>query len=326
MIVDRPLAELKEYHPPLTQEADFDSFWDQTVAESNQQPLKATLEEISYPAKQVTVYRLQYDGFGPGTRVNAWYLVPKASALADKAGKRPAIVQYHGYSGSKGRPISYLHWALQGYNVLSVDTRGQDGDTPDNQAYPNGSAVGFMTKGIGDPKTYFYRFAYMDCLRAVDFLRTQPEIGPIALTGGSQGGGLTLAVAALGANQPFVAAMADVPFLCHFRRAVEIFSTGPYQELINHWKSYPGVVENNFRTLSYFDGMNFAARIKCPVLLSVGLLDTTCPPSTGFGVYNNLTVEKEIKVYPYNAHEGGGAWHEEEKYRFLGKYLDLAAQ
>jgi cephalosporin-C deacetylase len=323
MIVDKPLAELKQYRPSLTQQADFDSFWEQTVAESNRQPLNATLEEISYPARQVRVYRLQFDGFGSGTRVNAWYMVPTESSLADNAGKRPAIVHYHGYSGSKGRPTSYLHWALQGYNVLAVDTRGQDGDTPDNHLYPQGSAVGFMTRGINDPLHYFYRFAYMDCLRAVNFLRTQPEIGPVAVTGGSQGGGLTLAVAALGADQQLVAAMADVPYLCHFQRAVEVFSTGPYQELVNHWKTYPGAVENNFRTLSYFDGMNFASRIRCPVLLSVGLLDTTCPPSTGFAVYNHLEVEKDIKIYPFNGHEGGSTWHEEEKYRFLSKHLGL---
>lgn len=321
MIVDRPLAELQEYRPNLTAQSDFDSFWQETVAESNRQPLNPSLEELDYPISAVTVYRLTYDGFGSGTRVNGWYVVPKESNLLDGSGKRPAIVQYHGYSGSKGRPTSYLHWALQGYNVLAVDTRGQDGDTPDNQAYPNGSAVGFMTKGINDPKTYFYRFAYIDCLRAVNFLRTQSEIGPIALTGGSQGGGLTLAVAALAADQNLVAAMADVPFLCHWRRSVEVFSTGPYQELVNHWKNHPTAVENNYRTLSYFDGMNFAPRIKCPTLISVGLLDTTCPPSTGFAVYNHLAVEKDIKVYPFNNHEGGGTWQEEEKYRFLGKQL-----
>ncbi len=326
MIVDKPLAELQEYRPPLTAQPDFDNFWEATIAESNRQPLNPTLEEISYPARQVRVYRLQYDGFGPATRVNGWYIVPEAARLIDAAGKRPAIVQYHGYSGSKGRPVSLLHLALQGYNVLAVDTRGQDGDTPDNYVYQAGSAVGFMTKGIADPQTYFYRFAYMDCLRAVQFLRTLPEIGQIALTGSSQGGGLTLAVAALGADQPLAVAMPDVPFLCHYRRSLEIFSTGPYQELVNHWKAHPGEVESNFKTLSYFDGMNFAARIRCPTLISVGLLDTTCPPSTGFAVYNHLAVEKEIKVYPYNNHEGGGPRQDEEKYRFLARHLELAVE
>ncbi len=321
MIVDKPFSELEHYQPALTKQPDFESFWVQTIAESNRQPLNPALEEFPYPVEGVTVYRLQYDGFGTGTRVNGWYLVPKHPLPAGKDGKSPAILQFHGYSGSKGRPGIYLHWALQGYHVLAVDTRGQDGDTPDNQTYPDGSAVGYMTKGIADPMTYFYRFAYMDCLRALNFLQSQPEIGPVALTGVSQGGGLTLAVAALGAGQPIMAAMPDVPYLCHFRRAVEVFTTGPYQELVNHWKVHPTAVENDFRTLSYFDGLNLADRIKCPVLLSVGLLDTICPPSTGLAVYNHLKVAKELKVYPYNGHEGGSSWQEEEKYRFLGKIL-----
>jgi cephalosporin-C deacetylase len=183
-----------------------------------------------------------------------------------------------------------------------------------------------MTKGIADPQTYYYRFAYMDCVRAVSFVRAQPEIGPVFLTGGSQGGGLTIAVAALSTDQQIRAAMPDVPYLCHFQRAVEVFTAGPYQEMVNHWKAKPQAVENDFRTLSYFDGLNFAPRIKCPILLSVALLDPICPPSTGFAVYNNLTVEKELKVYPFNGHEGGGARHEEEKYRFVSKYLDKNIQ
>jgi cephalosporin-C deacetylase len=322
MIVDLPLSQLQQYRPDLTEQADFDAFWQQTLAQSQQQPLNAKLEEYPYSARQVTIYRLQYDGFGTGTRINGWYLVPKNPLNLGRDGKSLGIIQYHGYSGSKGRPTSYLHWALQGYYVLAVDTRGQDGDSPDNQAYPSGSAVGFMTKGIADPQTYYYRFAYMDCVRALQFMRAQSEIGPIAITGGSQGGGLTLAVAALGSDQQLLAAMPDVPYLCHFRRAVEIFTTGPYQELVNHWKAHPDAVENDFRTLSYFDGLNFATRIKCPVLLSVALLDTICPPSTGFAVYNHLPVEKQLKIYPYNGHEGGGPWQEEAKYDFIARYLE----
>jgi len=322
MIVDKPLSELELYKPDLTAQADFDSFWEETIAQSNRQPLNAKLEYYPYPVEQVKVFQAQYEGFGTGTRVNGWYIVPKTPLKVGKDGKFPAIVQFHGYSGDKGRPANYLHWALQGYYVLAVDTRGQDGDTPDNQNYPNGNAVDFMTKGIADPQSYYYRFAYMDCLRAVNFIREQKELGPIVLTGGSQGDGLTIAVAALGANQQIQAAMPDVPYLCHFRRAVEVFTTGPYQELVNHWKAKPNAVENDFRTLSYFDGLNFAPRIKCPILLSVGLLDTVCPPSTGFAVYNHLTVEKELRVYPFNGHEGGGTRHEEEKYHFIGKHLN----
>ena len=324
MLIDKPLAELEQYHPPLTRQPDFDSFWEQSLVASAAQPLNATVEAVDYPTDRVAVYDVRYNGFSASgeadTRVAGWYLTPNDHLTI--TGQTPTVIVYHGYSGSRGLPGNYLHWAALGYNVFAVDTRGQNGDTPDNNPYTAGAILGCMTRGIADPTTYFYRFAYLDCVRAVDFVRSRPEAGPILLTGASQGGGLTLAVAALATGDDIVAAMPDVPYLCHFERAIEIFSDGPYHELVNYWRAWPDRVERSYRTLSYFDGMNLAPRIQRPVLLSVGLLDTICPPSTGFAVYHHLgSREKELKVYPYNAHEGGATRHEEEKYRFARRIL-----
>ncbi|GHO46648.1 acetylxylan esterase [Ktedonospora formicarum] len=326
MLIDMPLQELEQYRPALTAQEDFDAFWQQTLAVSNAQPLDASFEllpteEYAYVADRVNIYNVHFNGFGEGTRVAGWYLVPKADYRREKDGKIPTIVQYHGYSGGRGLPSAYLHWALQGYAILAVDTRGQDGDTPDNHQYVEGGFVGFMTKGLLQPEHYYYRHVYMDCVRAIDVVRSRPETGPIFITGGSQGGGLTLAVAALAQDKGIVAAMPDVPFLCHFRRSIEIYSAGPYQELVDFWKRRPHTVEESYRTLSYFDGLNFAPRISCPVLLSVALMDTICPPSSGFAVYNHLGGEKSLRVYPFNGHEGGSNIQEQEKYRFVHKLL-----
>ncbi len=320
MFVDMSLAELEQYKPSLTAQDDFQVFWQRTLSESDAQPLNATLEECAYPVERITVYRVRYDGFGEGTRICGWYIVPKEEYRLVRDGRTPTIVYYHGYNLSKGHVAQYLGWALQGFNVFAVDTRGQCGDTPDNHRYASGAMQGYMTRGLLDEQNYYYRFAYMDCVRAIDFVRSRSETGQIIISGASQGGGLTLAVAALARDKGITAAMPDVPYLCHFRRAVEIFIDGPYIELINYWKQHPWDVEAGYRTLSYFDGMNMAPLITYPVLLSVALLDTICPASTGFAVYNHLTCEKELKVYPYNGHEGGGLIHEEEKYRFVRRF------
>lgn len=318
MIVDMPLSELEQYTPALTRQPDFDAFWQQTLSESDEQALDVTWEEVPYPVERVTVYRVRYNGFGPGTRVASWYIVPKDRLRSEDDERTPTLVQYHGYSGGKGLPGGYLHWALQGYCVFTIDTRGQDGETPDHAPYPNGSLGGFMTRGIDDPATYYYRYTYMDCVRAIEVARTFPEVGPIVLMGGSQGGGLTLAAAALTRAQGIVAAMPDVPFLCHYQRSLEVFGGGPYNELVDWWKRHPALVQQHLRTLSYFDGMNMAPRIRIPVLMSVALMDTICPPSSGFAVFNHLaSTEKTMRVYPYNGHEGGGPFHDEEKYRFV---------
>lgn len=321
MLVDMPLAELERYRPPLTRPDNFMDFWQQTLAESSSQPLNITTEEQDYPVDRVTVYKVLYDGFGQGTRVAGWYIVPKEEYRLVIDGKTPTLVRYHGYSASKRLPGFHLDWALQGYCVFAVDARGQNGDTPDNNHYDSGSVPGCMTRGILRAQNYYYRFAYMDCVRAIDVVRSFPEVGSLILNGGSQGGGLALAVAALAKDKGIVAALPDVPYLCHFRRAVEVFSDGPLQELVDYWKVYPQHVEESFHTLSYFDCLNLASLVTCRVLLSIGLLDTLCPPSTGFAVYNHLTCEKEVKVYPYNGHEGGGLIQDEEKYRFVRRYV-----
>jgi cephalosporin-C deacetylase len=111
--------------------------------------------------------------------------------------------------------------------------------------------------------------------------------------------------------------MADVPFLCHFRRATEIVDTHPYQEIANYCKVHRDQVETVFATLAYFDGMNFAAHASCPALFSVALMDDTCPPSTVFAAYNHYGGLKQIRVWPYNQHEGGESFQNAEKLKFL---------
>ncbi|MER3483666.1 MAG: acetylxylan esterase, partial [Meiothermus sp.] len=146
--------------------------------------------------------------------------------------------------------------------------------------------------------------------------KSRAEVDParIAVTGGSQGGGISLAVAALAEVQ---AAMPDVPFLCHYRRATEIIDTAPYNEIAIYCKIHRDKVETVFNTLSYFDGVNFAARSRAKALFSVGLMDDICPPSTVYAAYNHYMGPKEIRVYPYNNHEGGESFQTLEKLRFL---------
>jgi cephalosporin-C deacetylase len=202
------------------------------------------------------------------------------------------------------RPHSLLMWALQGYVVLSVDVRGQSGESSDPAHYPGGHVTGWMTMGILDPAEYFYRGVYVDCLRALELLagRTEVDRARIGVMGGSQGGALTLAVAAL-SDRPSLA-MPDEPYLCHFRRAVEIAERNPYLEISAYLKKYPHHEKQVWRTLSYFDNLNLCDRISCPLLMSVGLQDRTCPPSTIFAVHNHLTCgAKELRVYPYHDHE-----------------------
>jgi cephalosporin-C deacetylase len=190
-----------------------------------------------------------------------------------------------------------------------VDTRGQGGEwggggTPD----PVGSGPatpGFMTRGIDDPSSYYYRRVFTDAVRAIDAVRGFDRVDPsrIAVAGISQGGGITLAVAAL--VDDLIAVMPDVPFLCHFERAVGMTNTSPYYEIVRYLSVHRELVAQTFHTLSYFDGVSFAKRATAPALFSVALLDPVCPPSTVFAAHNNYGGTANIEIYPFNEHEGG---------------------
>lgn len=303
---DLPLEALRDYRPDIRVPADFDDFWARTLEEVRQVPMAPTRAPAASGLTEVDVHDVTFPGFG-GDPIRAWLLLPKS-----RTGALPTIVQYIGYSGGRGFAHQWLPWAVAGYAVFVMDTRGQGanrntiGDTAD----PHGggpSTAGFMTRGIDDPSTYYYRRVYSDAVRAVEAARSFDEVDSerVAVTGVSQGGGVALAVAGLVPD--LRAVMPDVPFLSNFERAVSIADTDPYLEITRYLASHRDGADRVFDTLSYFDGVNFAARATSPALFSVALMDQTVPPSTVFASFNRYAGQAQIEVFPFNDHEGGAA-------------------
>lgn len=317
---DLPLEQLQTYLPPRDEPADFDAFWAETLAQARQHPLDAQFTPVDMGFHRIDTFDVTFSGYA-GQRIKGWLLLPR-----ERRGALPCVVEYIGYGGGRGFPSDWLLWTAVGVAHFVMDTRGQGsawsmpGDTPDlpvdgaNPFHP-----GFMTQGILDPRTYYYRRLFTDAARAVEAARSHPAIdaGHIAVVGGSQGGGITLAAAGLVPDVD--AALPDVPFLCHYKRAVQIVDTHPYQEIAHYLKIHRDKHEQVFRTLPYFDGVNFAARARGAALFSVGLMDDVCPPSTVFAAYNHYAGRKDIRVYPYNRHEGGSSHHTQEKIRFINE-------
>jgi cephalosporin-C deacetylase len=319
MFFDMPLDELQTYLPPREEPPDFDSFWEQTLAEARSISLDAVFEPVDYGMRTVETFDVTFNGYG-GQAVKGWLLLPH-----QRQEPLPCVVEYIGYGGGRGFPIDWLVFSSAGYAHLVMDTRGQgsawrQGDTPDPEpAGSNPHFPGFMTRGILDPRTYYYRRVFTDGVRAVEAAKSFPAVDPerIAITGGSQGGGITIAV---GGMEPGVSiVMPDVPFLCHYRRAMEITDSAPYSEIVEYCKRHRDKIETVFDTLSYFDGLNFAARCNSQALFSVGLMDLICPPSTVFAAYNHFAGPKGIRIYQYNEHEGGENFQTVEKIKFLAE-------
>src|SRR5690606_31984808 len=174
-----------------------------------------------------------------------------------------------------------------------------------------------MTRGILDPHDYYYRRLMTDAVLAVDAIRQIKRVDPsrVSVAGISQGGGLAIAAAAL--SDGLVAAMPDVPFLCHFGRAVGLTDRDPYQEIVRYLAVHRDAVDTVFTTLSYFDGVNFAKRATAPALFSAAMLDQVCPPSTVYAARNHCAGDADIVDNHFPCHEGGLGLQWERQAAFL---------
>jgi cephalosporin-C deacetylase len=323
-LYDLPLAALREYKPDVREPVDFDEFWTATLAEARAAGGGAVQGEV-LRLRGVEITDVTFPGFG-GHPIKAWYARP-----VGHSGDLPCVVEIAGYGGGRGLAIEHTLWPSAGYAYLFMDTRGQGsawgngGDTPDpvgaGQALP-----GYMTRGILDPAEYYYRRVITDAVRAVDAARSLPGVDAsrTVFKGASQGGGVALGVAGLVPD--LAAVMPDVPFLCHFERALELVDSMPYGEIRQYLSVHRDVDDRAFGTLSYFDGVNFAKRAAVPSLWSVSLMDDICPPSTVFAAFNwyggaSTTASKQIEIYPFNGHEGGQAHQVAKQLRFVADVL-----
>jgi cephalosporin-C deacetylase len=320
-LFDLPLPELERYLPELDEPEDFDEFWDSTLQEARTHDLALVVEPVDTALIAIDAYDVTFAGFG-GHPIKAWLTRP---AGVDRL--LPAVVEFVGYGGGRGFPHEHLAWAAAGYAHLLMDTRGQGstwgtgGHTPD----PVGAgpaSPGVMTRGILDPGEHYYRRLITDAVRAIDAVRAAPGVDSarVAVAGISQGGGLALAVAGL--VDGLVAVMPDVPFLCHYRRAVAISDAMPHNELTQYLAVHRDQEDAVFRTMSYLDGVHFARRASAPALFSVALRDETCPPSTVYAAYNHYAglgtrPSTQIEVYAHNRHEGGQGFQLDRQLRWM---------
>ncbi|WP_165067805.1 acetylxylan esterase [Marisediminicola senii] len=328
-LFDLPIAQLREYRPDITVPADLDEFWIRTLGESRAHDLDAVFEPVDTGYALVDSYDVTFSGFG-GHRIRGWLHVP-----AGATGPLPTVVEFIGYGGGRGLAHQHVEYALAGWAHVIMDTRGQGtgwsaGDTPDPDAGAGaGGSTGPITRGILDPDTYYCRRVYVDAVRAIEAARTSRFVDPgrVAVTGISQGGGIAIAASALSAMDAaastspaapaLLGAAVDVPFLCHFERAITLTDNDPYHDVVRYLQRHRTDVERVYETLSYFDGATLARAATIPTLFSVALMDRTCAPSTVFAAYNAWAGEKSIEVYPFNEHEGGQEHHQRARLAWL---------
>jgi len=316
---DLPIEQLREYRTQAAEPAGLDEWWAARIAHARSlaQPPALTRQDPELYGP-VEVYDAEFSGAG-GDRVRGWFLKP--APKPDAAGL-PVVVEFIGYGGGRGAPSEHLMLPALGYAVLVMDSRGQGGKwtigaTGDGFAGPENSQV--MTRGILNPVTYYYTRLFTDAVLAVDAAMELAGGRKVAVRGRSQGGGLALATAALRADGVALC-HADVPFLCDIQRGITVAPAAPYTEIPEFLSQNVDLIPQALDTLRYVDCALLARRITAPCLLSAGLMDVICPPSTVFAAYNEITAEKDIAVYPFSGHEVPRA-HTERQLRHLREKL-----
>jgi cephalosporin-C deacetylase len=299
-----------EYRSRVRKPDDFAGFWDDVLRQASVIPLDA--EVVPDPLRtsdDVEVFQVFYTSLDH-VRIAAWYCRP-----VRRPERTPAIVFLPGYQMDPPIPKD---WARKGYIALSVAPRGKLRSVSQfNPGYPN-----LLTHDIVDRNTYAYRGFYVDTWRSIDFLISRPEVDPtrLGVTGSSQGGGLAITTAAM--RSEVRAAAAGAPYLCGFVDAIELTHTYPYEEINDYLRLHPGRRAEVEETLAYFDAINFADRISCPIVVNIGLQDNVCPPETGYALFDRIGAsDKQLYPYDGHGHEAGRVKHGAVVDRFFGHHL-----
>ncbi len=300
---DMPLPELHRYQGRNPRPADFDAYWERALAEMQAVDPQVELRpNRELQARGAECFDLFFTGVG-GARVHAKYLRPTTP------GRHPVILQFHGYSIHSGDWFDKLAYVGEGFCVAALDCRGQGGSSEDVGGVKGNTLRGQIIRGLDDPDPakLLFRQIFLDTAQLARIAMTFPEIDPdrIGAMGASQGGGLTIACAAL---EPRVRLAAPVyPFLSDYRRVWEIdLARDAYEELRAYFRWFDPRHEREeevFTKLGYIDVQHLAPRIRARVTMFTGLMDTICPPSSQFAAYNKIRADKDLVIYPDFGHE-----------------------
>lgn len=299
---DLPLDELRDYQGTNPRPADFDAFWEEGLSEMRALDPQVALKPAQFQTDFAVCDHLYFNGVG-GARVHAKLLRPRQATEP-----HPALLMFHGYSASSGDWADKLGYVAAGFTVAALDCRGQGGLSEDVGGVMGNTHRGQIIRGLDDePEKMLFRQIFLDTAELAKIIMAMPDVDAsrVGAMGGSQGGGLTLACAAL---EPRIRRAAPVfPFLCDYRRVWELdLDERAYEELRTYFRLHDPRHEREdsiFTKLGYIDVQHLCPRIQADVLFSTALRDTICPPSTQFAAYNKIRSLKSMLIYPDFGHE-----------------------
>lgn len=302
-LIDKPLPELYEYTGRNPRPEDFDAYWAEALEElAGVDPQPELRRNDDLKSGSCESFDLWFTGVG-GARIYAKYQRPEGRNNC------PAVLFFHGYSANSGDWSERLGYTAEGFCTAAMDCRGQGGLSEDVGGVQGTTLRGHIVRGLGDPdpRKLLFRSVFLDTVQLARVVMSFDEVDAdrIGATGGSQGGALTLACAAL---EPRIRkAFAIYPFLCDYQRVWEMdLAEHAYGELREFFRRHDPLHQREreiFRRLGYIDCQFLAQKIQADVAMAIGLMDPICPPSTQFAAYNRIMGSKDLIIYPDYGHE-----------------------
>lgn len=281
--------EPEEIQSPIDAKNDFKEFWDNNLLELKKVAPQYKLTLIPEASKlDYDMYLVQMKSFG-NELIQGYYAKPK------KEGVHPVIVEYMGYGSKPYYPNQT--WDGFAYFVLSI--RGQALNEDTNRFGK------WITYGLNNKNEYYYRGAFLDAVRAIDFVCSRSEIdsSKIAVRGASQGGALSFVAASL--DKRVKVAAPAIPFLSDYQDYFKIVSW-PKNDFDEYMKNNPQAKwDDIYNLLTYFDIKNLAQWIQCPLIMGIGVQDEVCPSHINFAAYNQVKTEKQWIAFPLYGHSVG---------------------
>lgn len=291
----------EEIQPVVKNPGDFDEFWQKNLDELSKLPLDYSLTPApEYTTDKMDCWLANLKVSPQGQSIYGYLFIPKGA----KPGSCPIVVCPPG-AGIKTikDPLRHRYYGENGCIRFEFEIHGLNPQWSDEQFREiskafSGRENGYLQNGLDNRDNYYMKRVYLACVRAVDFLTSLPEWDGenVAFQGGSQGGALAIVGAAL--DPRVTACVANHPALSDMG-AYKAGRAGGYP----HFFRTAGMdTPEKLNTMAYYDVVNFARRLRCPVLMTWGYNDDTCPPTTSYAVFNSIPSPKEALITPINEH------------------------
>lgn len=296
----------EEIQPTTELPAGFEEFWKNARAELAKIPVKPVMTLMPERCTStVDVYHVGIDNIKG--KIYGILCMPKAE------GKYPALLQVPGagirpYNGDTRNAEKGIITFQIGIHGIPVNL--------DQSVYNDlagGALEGYWQAGLDNKDSYYYKRVYLGCVRAVDFIETLEKFNgsDIAVTGGSQGGALSIVTAGLDERVDFLAAY--YPALSDLTGYLYGRAGGWPHMFRNELTNKPDKIE----TSKYYDVVNFARFVKVPGWYSWGYNDNVCPPTSMHSAYNVIDAPKELHLFQETGH-----WAFPEQYQLSSSWLD----